>query len=321
MKKISKIILSTIILSLIIQITPVNALELSTQDIKEIRKQIDITGIDSKYSDNIVNYMKNLELSKDELILVEKTGMDLINMTYRKKSITDFSFGEIYNVYKKVSSLASQLNIGFSINFLKMSLVLRDKSNDALLLSTDINEIQGFMNNVKENNSSKDLVAIADKIEANIFGNSSGFSNKVYNSNIPYVASNIVDEAVGANTSVSNKYLNKGSIFSSTNNELDNEKNNNKYNSSSNSTNTKDDLSNNDNISSVTDNSKSVELNNQGNKVTDNSKSIDNKESSINNSSEIVSVINDKYNKVLFYIVGFSFMSTLAVLIKILIRI
>lgn len=321
MKKISKIILSTIILSLIIQITPVNALELSTQDIKEIRKQIDITGIDSKYSDNIVNYMKNLELSKDELILVEKTGMDLINMTYRKKSITDFSFGEIYNVYKKVSSLASQLNIGFSINFLKMSLVLRDKSNDALLLSADINEIQGFMNNVKENNSSKDLVAIADKIEANIFGNSSGFSNKVYNSNIPYVASNIVDEAVGANTSVSNKYLNKGSIFSSTNNELDNEKNNNKYNSSSNSTNTKADLSNSDNISSVTDNSKSVELNNQGNKVTDNSKSIDNKESSINNSSEIVSVINDKYNKVLFYIVGFSFMSTLAVLIKILIRI
>lgn len=317
MKKISKIILSTIILSLIIQITSVNALELSTQDIKEIRKQIDITGIDSKYSDNIVNYMKNLELSKDELILVEKTGMDLINMTYRKKSITDFSFGEIYNVYKKVSSLANQLNIGFSINFLKMSIVLRDKSNDALLLSADINEIQGFMNNVKENNSAKDLVAIADKIEANIFGNSSGFSNKVYNSNIPYVASNIVDEAVGANTSVSNKYLTQGSIFSSTNNELDNEKNN----SRSNSTNTKADLSNNDNISSVTDNSKSVDLKTEGNKVTDNSKSIDNKESRINNSSEIVSVINHRYNKILFYIVGFSFMSTLAVLIKILIRI
>lgn len=319
MKKISKIILFTIILSLIIQITPVNALELSTQDIKEIRNQVDITGIDSKYSDNIVNYMKNLELSKEELTLVEKTGMDLINMTYRKKSITDFSFGEIYNVYKKVSSLANQLNIGFSINFLKMSIVLRDKSNDALLLSADINEIQGFINNVKENNSAKDLVAIADKIEANIFGNSSGFSNKVYNSNIPYVASNIVDEAVGANTSISNKYLTQGSIFSSTNNELDNEENNNKYNSSSNSTNTKADLSNNDKISSVTDNSKSVELKTEENKVTENSKSIDNKESSINNSSEIVSVINDKYNKILFYIMGFSFMSMLGVLIKIII--
>lgn len=57
------------------------ALDLSAKDINDIKYQLRIVGINSYCSDNIITYMKNLSLSREELLVIEKECTEVINLS------------------------------------------------------------------------------------------------------------------------------------------------------------------------------------------------------------------------------------------------
>ena len=152
------------------------ALDLSAKDINDIKYQLRIVGINSYCSDNIITYMKNLSLSREELLVIEKECTEVINF------------------YKTLSSIINNLNMGFSINIFNKSIAIKNISNGDILMKGSIKEVGGYIENVKRNNSIKDIVNILDRIEFKILGENSGFSNKVLNSNIPDFAINVINE-------------------------------------------------------------------------------------------------------------------------------
>ena len=93
-----------------------------------------------------------------------------------------------------LSSIINNLNMGFSINIFNKSIAIKNISNGDILMKGSIKEVGGYIENVKRNNSIKDIVNILDRIEFKILGENSGFSNKVLNSNIPDFAINVINE-------------------------------------------------------------------------------------------------------------------------------
>ena len=138
--------------------------------------------------------MKNLSLSREVLLVIEKECTEVINLIHGKNFISDLSLSEMYYFYKTLSSIINNLNMGFSINIFNKSIAIKNISNGDILMKGSIKEVGGYIENVKRNNSIKDIVNILDRIEFKILGENSGFSNKVLNSNIPDFAINVINE-------------------------------------------------------------------------------------------------------------------------------
>ena len=195
MKKIIRSSMVSIAIILFLNIPSiVLALDLSAKDINDIKYQLRIVGINSYCSDNIITYMKNLSLSREELLVIEKERTEVINLIHGKNFISDLSLSEMYYFYKTLSSIINNLNMSFSINIFNKSITIRNISNGDILMKGSIKEVRGYIENVKRNNSIMDIVNILDRIEFKILGENSGFSNKVLNSNIPDFAINVINE-------------------------------------------------------------------------------------------------------------------------------
>ena len=195
MKKIIRSSMVSIAIILFLNIPSiVLALDLSAKDINDIKYQLRIVGINSYCSDNIITYMKNLSLSREELLVIEIECTEVINLIHGKNFISDLSLSEMYYFYKTLSSIINNLNMGFSINIFNKSIAIKNISNGDILMKGSIKEVGGYIENVKRNNSIKDIVNILDRIEFKILGENSGFSNKVLNSNIPDFAINVINE-------------------------------------------------------------------------------------------------------------------------------
>ena len=195
MKKIIRSSMVSIAIILFLNIPSiVLALDLSAKDINDIKYQLRIVGINSYCSDNIITYMKNLSLSREELLVIEKECTEVINLIHGKNFISDLSLSEMYYFYKTLSSIINNLNMGFSINIFNKSIAIKNISNGDILMKGSIKEVGGYIENVKRNNSIKDIVNILDRIEFKILGENSGFSNKVLHSNIPDFAINLINE-------------------------------------------------------------------------------------------------------------------------------
>ena len=194
MKKLIRHLMIFFILILFCDGTKAYALPLGCEDINDVEKQIRIIGINPNYSNNIITYMKNLSLSREELLVIEKDCTKVINLIHGKNFISDLSLSEMYYFYKTLSSIINNLNMGFSINIFNKSITIKNISNGDILMKGSIKEVGGYIENVKRNNSIMDIVNILDRIEFKILGENSGFSNKVLNSDIPDFAINVINE-------------------------------------------------------------------------------------------------------------------------------
>ena len=138
--------------------------------------------------------MKNLSLSREELLVIEKDCTKVIDLIHGKNFISDLSLSEMYYFYKTLSSIINNLNMAFSINIFNKSITIKNISNGDILMKGSVKEVGGYIENVKRNNSIMDIVNILDRIEFKILGENSGFSNKVLNSNIPDFAISVINE-------------------------------------------------------------------------------------------------------------------------------
>ncbi|MDU4938127.1 MAG: hypothetical protein E6X34_06700 [Clostridium sp.] len=145
MKKLIRPLMIFLILILFCDGTKAYALPLGGEDINDVEKQIRIIGINPNYSNNIITYMKNLSLSREELLVIEKDCTEVINLIHGKNFISDLSLSEMYYFYKTLSSIINNLNMGFSINIFNKSITIKNISNGDILMKGSIKEVGGYI--------------------------------------------------------------------------------------------------------------------------------------------------------------------------------
>ena len=61
-----------------------------------------------------------------------------------KNSISDFSFSEIFGLYKKTKGVAKDLNLDFGFSIANKSFTLKDKKNNNVLIEGNISDLENY---------------------------------------------------------------------------------------------------------------------------------------------------------------------------------
>lgn len=133
-------------------------------EITNIKEDLEEIGLEEEYRENIETYLENLNISKEYINKITEKAKEVMGSIQDKNSISDFSFGEIWELYKKTKSVAKDLNLDFSFSIANKSFTLKDKKNNNVLIEGSISDLENYYDNyvailkdkALENNKSKE---------------------------------------------------------------------------------------------------------------------------------------------------------------------
>lgn len=146
------------------------AIDLESSEVKLLENQLYIIGLKDGYSKNIVNYIKNLKISEEEIKDITTSGSEIKGLIGDNTTISDFNISELYAIYNKTSNLADKLDLGISFNFLNKSITVKDKNNSNILLKANTNDIDGYIENFKSPDSENNIELLASIFKEDIVG-------------------------------------------------------------------------------------------------------------------------------------------------------
>lgn len=144
MKNLLKILL-TVLISIIFIYTPVKGVELlniDEEDLKEI-------GFKDEYANNIMTYLDDMSLSKEEFSNVEETVNNVINKISKEGSIDNFSISEGVSIYNDLKGALDDLGLDVDFSIWKRTFAIKDEKNNNILLKGKFNDLQKYYDNYK----------------------------------------------------------------------------------------------------------------------------------------------------------------------------
>ncbi|WP_291649339.1 hypothetical protein [Clostridium sp.] len=111
-------------------------------------KDIQSIGLNSE---NFVEYMNNLDISKQEIEEVVDKGKELSENIKGKISIKDFKISELVNIYKEITSIANNLNLNIDFSFKDGNFNLKDKNKNDVIFNGNINDLGKYFEFYKNN--------------------------------------------------------------------------------------------------------------------------------------------------------------------------
>ncbi len=178
-------------------------------------------------SESFVEYMNNLDISKEEIEEIVDKGKELSENIKDKTNIKEFKISELVNIYKEITSIANNLNLNIDFSFKDGNFNLKEKNRDDIIFKGNVNDLgkyfefyknntQLFAKEVLGNIDNKEILDNIGEVVEEEFGGSRETLNNIL----------MIDENEDINDSINREDQNKFS----TNNEGVNNKGN--YNES-----------------------------------------------------------------------------------------
>lgn len=178
-------------------------------------------------SESFVEYMNNLDISKEEIEEIVDKGKELSENIKDKTNIKEFKISELVNIYKEITSIANNLNLNIDFSFKDGNFNLKEKNRDDIIFKGNVNDLgkyfefyknntQLFAKEVLGNIENKEILDNIGEVVEEEFGGSRETLNNIL----------MIDENEDINDSINREDQNKFS----TNNEGVNNKGN--YNES-----------------------------------------------------------------------------------------
>lgn len=113
-------------------------------EVKDVKEDLKEIGVEEEYRENIEKYLENLNISEEDINTLSEEAKEVIGTVQDKNSISDFSFSEILNLYKKTKNVAKDLNIDFDFSIANKSFTLKDKKNNNVLIEGSISDLENY---------------------------------------------------------------------------------------------------------------------------------------------------------------------------------
>lgn len=113
-------------------------------EITNIKEDLEKIGLEEEYRENIENYLENLNISKQDINNITEEAKEVMGSIQDKNSISDFSFSEIWRLYKKTKGVAKDLNLDFGFSIANKSFTLKDKKNNNVLIEGSIHDLENY---------------------------------------------------------------------------------------------------------------------------------------------------------------------------------
>ncbi len=105
-------------------------------EVKDVKEDLEKIGVEEEYRENIETYLENLNISKEDINNIMEEAKEVIGSIQDKNSISDFSFSEIFGLYKKTKGVAKDLNLDFGFSI--------DKKNNNVLIEGNISDLENY---------------------------------------------------------------------------------------------------------------------------------------------------------------------------------
>lgn len=113
-------------------------------EVKDVKEDLEKIGVEEEYRENIETYLENLNISKEDINNIMEEAKEVIRSIQDKNSISDFSFSEIFGLYKKTKGVAKDLNLDFGFSIANKSFTLKDKKNNNVLIEGNISDLENY---------------------------------------------------------------------------------------------------------------------------------------------------------------------------------
>lgn len=140
-------------------------------------------------SESFVEYMNNLDISKEEIEEIVDKGKELSENIKDKTNIKDFKISELINIYKEINLIANDLNLNIDFSFKDGNFNLKEKNRDDIIFKGNVNNlgeyfefyknnIQLFAKEVLGNIENKEILEnIGDVVEEELGGSKETLNN------------------------------------------------------------------------------------------------------------------------------------------------
>ncbi len=172
-----KIIKSSISLFIFINIFSINV---AAGDLSYIEEALVDLGVNEDYSENIVEYLENIEISESDFQEIENNVNDIKEVVQNNDE--DINFLKYYTVYDNVMDIAEIMNLDLDVDLSDLSISLIDKNNDNILYEGDTDSLMQIYSNYKESNYTINVAEIFNDI--NLDENEIGISDTENDTNI-----------------------------------------------------------------------------------------------------------------------------------------
>ena len=142
-----KIIKSSISLFIFIFIFSVNVF---AGDLSYIEEALVNLGVNEDYSENIVEYLENIEISESDFQEIENNVNDIKEVVQNNDE--DINFLKYYTVYDNIMDIAKIMNLDLDVDLSDLSISLIDKNNNNILYEGDTNSLMQIYSNYRESN-------------------------------------------------------------------------------------------------------------------------------------------------------------------------
>lgn len=139
--------------------------------------------------ESFVEYMNNLDISKEEIEEIVDKGKELSENIKDKTNIKDFKISELINIYKEINLIANDLNLNIDFSFKDGNFNLKEKNRDDIIFKGNVNNlgeyfefyknnIQLFAKEVLGNIENKEILEnIGDVVEEELGGSKETLNN------------------------------------------------------------------------------------------------------------------------------------------------
>lgn len=173
-----KIIKSSISLFIFIFIFSVNVF---AGDLSYIEEALVNLGVNEDYSENIVEYLENIEISESDFQEIENNVNNIKDAVQNNDE--DINFLKYYTVYDNVMDIAEIMNLDLDVNLNDLSISLIDKNNNNILYEGDTDSLMQIYSNYRDSNYTINVAEIFEDIN-NLDESEIGISNTENDINI-----------------------------------------------------------------------------------------------------------------------------------------
>ena len=173
-----KIIKSSISLFIFINIFSVNVF---AGDLSYIEEALVDLGVNEDYSENIVEYLENIEISESDFQEIENNVNNIKDVVQNNDE--EINFLKYYTVYDNIMDIAEIMNLDLDVDLSDLSISLIDKNNNNILYEGDTNSLMQIYSNYRDSNYAINVAEIFEDIN-NLDENEIVISDTENNTNI-----------------------------------------------------------------------------------------------------------------------------------------
>lgn len=173
-----KIIKSSISLFIFINIFSVNVF---AGDLSYIEEALVNLGVNEDYSENIVEYLENIEISESDFQEIENNVNNIKDVVQNNDE--EINFLKYYTVYDNIMDIAEIMNLDLDVDLSDLSISLIDKNNNNILYEGDTNSLMQIYSNYRDSNYAINVAEIFEDIN-NLDENEIVISDTENNTNI-----------------------------------------------------------------------------------------------------------------------------------------